>query len=253
MKKLLFGTATFLLLFGFALSEVNAQSVVVPNANESVEGNGNNIFPFSTDLAQRYQQIYDSSQFSSGGNIEQLKFRLEQGRAGFNSETIPNILIQLSTTTTTPATLSNVYANNAGSDVTTVFDGALTISAADCAAGGPCPFDIVINLQTPFNYDPDQGNLLLDVTNIEPVTSSITAFDAVEDAQSITRRVFNNVIADTGIVGDIGLVTQFVFVDVPPPPTITNVPTLSEWGLIAMAGILGIAGFIVIRRRQITA
>jgi hypothetical protein len=37
----------------------------------------------------------------------------------------------------------------------------------------------------------------------------------------------------------------------PPPPT--NVPTLSEWGLIAMAGILGIIGFMVIRRRKVTA
>ncbi len=33
----------------------------------------------------------------------------------------------------------------------------------------------------------------------------------------------------------------------------TNVPTLSEWGLIAMAGILGIVGFMVIRRRKVTA
>jgi len=29
-----------------------------------------------------------------------------------------------------------------------------------------------------------------------------------------------------------------------------GVPTLSEWGLIAMAGVLGIIGFIVIRRRK---
>lgn len=34
----------------------------------------------------------------------------------------------------------------------------------------------------------------------------------------------------------------------------TNVPTLSEWGLIAMAGVLGIIGFfMVIRRRKATA
>ena len=32
-----------------------------------------------------------------------------------------------------------------------------------------------------------------------------------------------------------------------------EVPTLSEWGLIAMAGILGIVGFMVIRRRKVTA
>jgi len=33
------------------------------------------------------------------------------------------------------------------------------------------------------------------------------------------------------------------------PPS--NVPTLSEWSLISMAGILGIVGFMVIRRREI--
>jgi IPTL-CTERM motif len=30
------------------------------------------------------------------------------------------------------------------------------------------------------------------------------------------------------------------------------IPTLSEWGLIAMAGILGIVGFMVMRRRKVT-
>lgn len=32
-----------------------------------------------------------------------------------------------------------------------------------------------------------------------------------------------------------------------------EIPTLSEWGLIAMAGILGIAGFMVIRRKKAIA
>lgn len=31
-----------------------------------------------------------------------------------------------------------------------------------------------------------------------------------------------------------------------------SVPTLSEWGLIATAGILGVIGFMVIRRRKAT-
>jgi len=37
-----------------------------------------------------------------------------------------------------------------------------------------------------------------------------------------------------------------------PPTVVTPIPTLSEWGLIAMAGILGIVGFMVIRRRKVT-
>lgn len=38
-----------------------------------------------------------------------------------------------------------------------------------------------------------------------------------------------------------------------PMPTTSAIPTLSEWGLIAMAGILGIIGLLVIRRRKVTA
>jgi len=34
---------------------------------------------------------------------------------------------------------------------------------------------------------------------------------------------------------------------------IDNVPTLSEWGLISMAAILGIVGFMVLRRRKVSA
>lgn len=37
--------------------------------------------------------------------------------------------------------------------------------------------------------------------------------------------------------------------DIPP----TNIPTLSEWGLMAMAAVLGIIGLMVIRRRKATA
>jgi hypothetical protein len=47
--------------------------------------------------------------------------------------------------------------------------------------------------------------------------------------------------------------SYFVQCDVPPPPM---VPTLSEWGLISLAvvlGILGIVGFMVIRRRRAVA
>ena len=39
----------------------------------------------------------------------------------------------------------------------------------------------------------------------------------------------------------------------PADPVVSNVPTLSEWGLIAMAAILGIVGFMVMRRRELTA
>jgi len=43
------------------------------------------------------------------------------------------------------------------------------------------------------------------------------------------------------------------FGDPPPPRPPEPIPTLSEWGLIAMAGILGIVGFMVMRRRKVSA
>ncbi len=40
--------------------------------------------------------------------------------------------------------------------------------------------------------------------------------------------------------------------DVKRADSLTTVPTLSEWGLIAMASILGLVGFMVLRRRKVT-
>ena len=45
-----------------------------------------------------------------------------------------------------------------------------------------------------------------------------------------------------------GLCSGFV-----PPIESRNVPTLSEWGLIAMAGILGLVAFVFVRKRKVTA
>lgn len=36
-------------------------------------------------------------------------------------------------------------------------------------------------------------------------------------------------------------------------PNVSPIPTLSEWGLIVMAGALGLAGFMIIRRRKAAA
>jgi hypothetical protein len=54
-------------------------------------------------------------------------------------------------------------------------------------------------------------------------------------------------------IGDTDFVYKGMAFDCGVADPITQVPTLSEWGLIAMAGILGIVGFMVIRRRRVTA
>jgi hypothetical protein len=60
-------------------------------------------------------------------------------------------------------------------------------------------------------------------------------FDPADDGFSIT----------SGFEGNIGFDCEEVVA--------AGVPALSEWGLISMAGILGIVGFMVMRRRKVTA
>ena len=61
---------------------------------------------------------------------------------------------------------------------------------------------------------------------------------------------FTLTVVDTVPVGNV----PFAFgIFIIPPPSPAMVPTLSEWGLITMAGVLGIVGFMVTRRRKATA
>lgn len=39
----------------------------------------------------------------------------------------------------------------------------------------------------------------------------------------------------------------------PPPPAVEQIPTLSEWGMMATAFVLAVIGFIAIRRRRVSA
>jgi hypothetical protein len=59
--------ATLIALFAFATPPSSqASSIVAPNANQNVDGNANNIAPFSAGLfgdgpSERYQQVYAAS------------------------------------------------------------------------------------------------------------------------------------------------------------------------------------------------
>jgi len=57
--------------------------------------------------------------------------------------------------------------------------------------------------------------------------------------------------AYVGLPGCNGLVYDYT--GLTPIVSLRPIPTLSQWGLIAMAGVLGIVGFMVIRRRKVRA
>jgi hypothetical protein len=206
-------TVGIALMVVLSASPASATSIVIPGTNAAIEGNTNNVFPFSIGLSsQRYQQAYGAAGFGSDSQfIDAILFRPDATVGFAFSSTLPNVQIDLSTTTAAVDGLSSTFASNVGANNTTVFSGALSLSSAFSGpAGGPKTFDILITLTTPFLYNPLLGNLLLDVRNFGGGTT--TPFDAVNTSGDAVSRVFaspGGVGNATGTVDSFGLVTQF--------------------------------------------
>lgn len=154
--------------------------------------------------------------------ITAIAFRPDTGVGHAFSSTLSSVRIDLSTTSVNAFTLGSVFANNVGANDTVVFNGALSLSSSYTGPpGGPKDFDIIINLTTPFLYNPGDGNLLLDVRNFGG--GGTTQFDS--DTLPSTQRVWSTSVDDpTGTnVGDSGLITQFIYTPVPEPQVISLV------------------------------
>jgi hypothetical protein len=253
IKKLSMTVAGAALITLGAVSTAQAGTVVAPNSQETTEGNFDNGFPFNIGFfslsSQRYQQVYAASEFASFSepqNITQILFRPDAFFGSAFSSTLPNIQINLSTTSKAPDRLSTAFADNIGNDDTVVFSGPLSLSSAFTGpAGGPKDFDIVINLMTPFLYNPGAGNLLLDVRNFAGGVT--TFFDAQLQTGDSTSRGYtlgaNDVNASTGSGDSLGLVTKFVTT---PPSKAVPEPT-SVMGLLAVAAL---GSGSVLKRKQ---
>lgn len=90
--------------------------------------------------------------------------------------------------------------------------------------------------------DPDRPSIVLGTQN-----GVASLFVTAEEI-----RIFYDFVEPGGnplLEGSMDIEGNFSF----PPSPLVPVPTLSEWGLIAMAGLLGIIGFIVARRKMIKA
>jgi hypothetical protein len=223
LRSLLLGIA----LIGLFVGPVSAQNVVVPNADAAVEGNLNNGFPFNITAfglpSQRYQQVFRAGDFGAivGPHlITAITFRPDASGSAFSS-TLPNVQINLSTTSAAVDALSTTFAANVGGNDTVVYSGALPLSSS-AIGGPPRNFDITITLTTPFLYNPGAGNLLLDVRNFS--AGSTTQFDAENTVGDAVSRIYTTSSGVGSATADgsdtVGLVTQFTFtVGVPEPST----------------------------------
>lgn len=234
-----------------AAPSAHAADIIV-GANPGQSGGSNNFMPFDlpAGVSQRYQQFYSSAAFGSAPvTLYGIKFRLatDGGTPGAAFDaTIPNITINLSTAALDLGAASLTFANNVGADNQTVFDGPLHLSsnASPKAPGtGPQPFDVLIEFENPFTYDPAQGDLLLDVFNFSGGQTGL--FDYVTGGSDVLTRVVGpqgNVNAPSAFFQQkAGLVTAFATAPVPEPAT---------WALmIAGFGLVGAA----MRRRAAVA
>lgn len=242
-----------------------AVTLVAPDAQTDVEGNSSAYVPFNDgSIANRYQQVYAASEFNSLSGpqvITGISFRPDASAGNPFTSNLPSIRINLSTTNSAPDGLSSTFSENIGANNTVVYNGSLPLKSADTgSAGGPKDFDININLQTPFLYNPATGNLLLDIrkylggNQTTFVDAENTTGDSVSTVStSATTADALNSLA-TGNVGSLGLVTQFTTtptVTVPSPTTPvppTEIPfdfspglgilMLGAWGAIAQLNSL---------------
>lgn len=196
----------------------NAQTLVVPNGNAIAEGAGGTAWPWGRGSAQvRVQYVYDSTNFTGQGIsapiiINNLRVRANGGNtvAGY-SYTAATVL--MSTSPVDFATPSTTFANNHGADLTTVFQGSVTVATPS----GTTPNDWFVDIPiAPFLYDPTLGSdLCIDYAHdgAGPTTTAGPAQDS-EGATGLTTRIYNlsNYQATTGTIQqNVGLVVELGF------------------------------------------
>lgn len=170
---------------------VVAETIVVPNSFETTEASSFTSVPFNyqhTILTNsiRVQTRYPASQFAGLNGvpayITRIAHRPNFGGAGnFGPVTISDVLITLATMPSSQVDLSLTLDDNIPNAALVVHNGDLILDTAfaDATSGTTKKFDIVIDLQTPFLYDPSTGDLVVEV-QIPPNSGAATNnFDAV--------------------------------------------------------------------------
>ena len=228
-------------------------TVVVPNANINTDGNGLNVLPFACNIEEiRYQQLYDSSQFEGPCYITEIRLRRDAAGVDLGPADVSNVIIQFSTSPNDVSSISSTFADNIGSDVVTVFDGTIKVHT-DCGSDNPCPFDQDFPFQQGIMYDPNQGDLLIDVRMPScSIVGEPNGYDAVFDSLVVSRAGSDNDVNSptADFMGPDGLVTQFVCGEPPTEGPIAVVPTMGQWGIIFASILLGVFGVLAILREK---
>ncbi len=191
---------------------------VVPNSYVNSPGLG-----YSAALSQpiRSQQLYPSNEFPAA-TVRITALRWRRYSAQTISSASGQFRFKLSTTTKSENNLSSTFAQNVGLNETIVFDGTWNVSSPTPDNVAPYPFELVLNLTTPFDYNPAQGNLLLEH---QCFSTSIPFVDAAGDAGDGLARAYNLNLDPNGTTASVvdtgGEIIQFEYTII--GPTLTHV------------------------------
>lgn len=157
---------------------------------------------------QRYQSVFGAALLASipiGATIVGLRYRLDSGQASLATETIDDLEIRLSTSRSSPGSLSTVFELNRGDDDLVVRSGSYTLEGTDYPSGNlPNGFGPLIAFSAGFVYQ--GGALLLEVAttsvamggtvdNVHPATpASESAYGTGADATLADQGTFNDLI-----------------------------------------------------------
>lgn len=197
-----------------------ADVITVGAPGDSINGD-----PFAAPLpgfvGTRYQQAYAGADFSGAMAITSISFFNHSPFEG----PLPVVTCQIFFSTITPGidTLSNTnFDSNDGPD-NTLF--------ASVDLGGPAPLQLVF-AGRPFDYDPANGNLLMDIHMSNDVGSGGAFYDGRNGTATGIFSRYQNFSAGTQ---GFGLVTQFTFDPVPVPEPSTIVLVLGGLGGLFLA------------------
>jgi hypothetical protein len=206
--------------------------IVTPPSLANVEGSS---FAAPAAVPRRIQFLIPASDFAglpeSHQRIVGFNFRSDAAQNQPFEWTSSDSQIWLSTTDKTPQTLTNTFDDNHGADKKLVHDGAFNLPLL--GTGPPQgPRDIADGprLDTPFDYDPSQGNLLLEWMRFD--SGNTPRIDNQPSTDPGFRVLLNQTSATavTGSFNNVPAVIRFEFV---PEPSTLILAALPFMGLFA--------------------
>lgn len=156
------------LAFAWSVDACCAQSVVVPAEASVGPGKdiGQPLFFGSASFGWpglRVQSLYDTVQIPTGPRtIRSISVRRETGPLSNHATTV-NATIRMSTTSTQHSAAGTSFVANHGPNLTTVFQGTITMPPSGARTQWPAPWETPIVFQTPFSFVNAPGSLVIDV------------------------------------------------------------------------------------------